>query len=608
MLKLSITKMLAGPNHLSDYDFIQGSIDVIPFPDPKAEKAYLTKLRQSLTTALGFEQEILSSVEAFTEIITYIKSISPPSLIKSLKWAQNSDTGIVTGFMIESRSKELIHQLLQLLQNHFKPGGNSENLGGAIYSVTDMIGSKSYLNNSNDLMLESAERLKIPVLHFKPQSPIMMMGYGQSRRLLGVSLSNKCGVLSDKLTHDKFQTQSLLKRFGFPTPGTRTIRSERDLKAAAINPGFPMVIKPLDGLQGRGVSLNIRNMEEAITAFHWARRINPTVLAERYVPGHDIRVMILNGKATHAVSRRIPTVVGDGKHSISELMDIENVANPLRVVTSYSHNPIKKNDIGEEVLKKRGLDYDYVPQHREVMELHNAPNIKRGGRCLNLMDHIHPANLRLAEEAAALFDIPIAGVDLVSADCSKPYWENDGIIVEINSMPHLRPICAVDQENYESIVDEFVLAVMAPKPKTPTHLTVIAGGAAPDDLAKSLYNSLSEQGKNVGLYTNKLTTANGFQLQAEGSRQDKIHALLFNKNLDHILISENLRLIHSQGLGYRYIDNLWIEDMPATEPEREALNLLIRQVQKQVIIPPARTDLRQFILQVNAKMKIEENV
>ena len=607
MLKISILNILYGPNHLSDYDFIRGLVTWSPSKNPDDDQLYLTHLQECLTSELNRPQEVSSPLEAFMELMHHIKEACPASLMKTLRWNKETDGQNTVAFEIESRSRDLVYQLLNLLHRQLDKDIAPKELGKNIHSACDTIYTSSCLNDLNDLLLDSADRLKIPYMTLNTNGPAFILGHGKSRQLMWRSLPNRVGILSDKFTHDKYQTQTMLKKFGFPNPGTQIIRNERDLQITATDPGFPMVLKPLDGMQGKGISLNIKNMKEAITAFRRAQTINRTVLAERYIPGHDVRIMILNGKATHAVSRRIPTVIGDGIHSITELMEIENKTNPLRIVASYSHNPFVESDFQKSILAMRGLTHDYIPAKREVIELHNAPNIKRGGHCLNVMDQIHPANLRLAEETAALFDMEFAGIDLVSPDCTKPYWENDGIVVEVNSMPHLRPICAVDQENYKQVVDTFVSAIMSPPQSSPTQLTVIAGGTEPSVLAGSLYQSLLEQGIRAGLFTDEAAIANGFRLSPKTSRRDQINALLFNPNLDHILIAEDLSLIHHHGLGYRYIDNLWIEELPTSDAEMQSLKLLIKHTQKQVIIPPGRDDIREMVSKETTQLRIEEN-
>ncbi|MBO6827276.1 MAG: hypothetical protein JJ879_13810 [Sneathiella sp.] len=607
MLKISILNILYGPNHLSDYDFIRGLVTLSPPKNLDDDQLYLTHLQECLTTELNQPQEVSSPIEAFMELMRHIKEACPASLIKALRWNTETDRQNTVAFEIESRSRDLVYQLLNLLHRQLNKDIAPKELGKNIHSACDTIYTSSCLNDLNDLLLDSADRLKIPYMTLNTNGPAFILGHGKGRQLMWRSLPNRVGILSDKFTHDKFQTQTMLKKFGFPNPGTRIIRNERDLQTAATNPGFPMVLKPLDGMQGKGISLNIKNLKEAITAFRRAQTINRTVLAERYIPGHDVRIMILNGKATHAVSRRIPTVIGDGIHSITELMEIENKTNPLRIVASYSHNPFVESDFQKSILAMRGLTHDYIPAKREVIELHNAPNIKRGGHCLNVMDQIHPANLRLAEETAALFDMDFAGIDLVSPDCTRPYWENDGIVVEVNSMPHLRPICAVDQENYKQVVDTFVSAIMSPPQSSPTQLTVIAGGTEPSVLAGSLYQSLLEQEIRAGLFTDDAAIANGFRLSPKTSRRDQINALLFNPHLDHILIAEDLSLIHHHGLGYRYIDNLWIEELPTSGAEMQSLQLLVQHTQKQVIIPPGRNDIREMVSKETTQLRIEEN-
>ncbi|HBO76589.1 MAG TPA: cyanophycin synthetase, partial [Cupriavidus sp.] len=115
-------------------------------------------------------------------------------------------------------------------------------------------------------------------------------------------------AVSESIAQDKELTKSLLHAAGVPVPMGRSVSSAEEAWAAAQEINGPVVVKPRDGNQGKGVAVRIRTREEVMTAYEVAADISSDVLVERYIPGHDFRLLVV-GKHLVAAARRDPPQV-----------------------------------------------------------------------------------------------------------------------------------------------------------------------------------------------------------------------------------------------------------------------------------------------------------
>ncbi|HBK66942.1 MAG TPA: cyanophycin synthetase, partial [Cyanobacteria bacterium UBA11166] len=294
------------------------------------------------------------------------------------------------------------------------------------------------LGPSTEAIVKEAEARGIPWLPLSARAMIQL-GYGVHQKRIQATLSNHSGILAVELACDKEGTKQILRDAGVPVPKGTVVHYIDELQDAIADVGgYPIVIKPLNGNHGRGITIDIRNWEEAEKAYDIAKEISRAVIVERYYAGFDHRVLVVNGKVV-AVAQRIPAhVVGDGHSTIRELIDQTNL-DPHR---GDGHDNVLTRIVIDEtslgVLERQGYGLDSVPKKGNVCYLRATANLSTGGIAVDHTDDIHPDNIWLAERVSKIIGLDIAGIDVVTPDITKPLRDVDGVIVEVNAAPGFR--------------------------------------------------------------------------------------------------------------------------------------------------------------------------
>ncbi|MBE7636263.1 hypothetical protein GUA87_05365 [Sneathiella sp. P13V-1] len=602
MLNLATLRQLAAPNVISDNPVITGSI--VPDPERLNETAE-NSIKERLLLPLGIEnQQYRNPSEALLKSVEAINIHCSQRLYRTLNWQHESE-GDKTHFTIETDLPSLVIRLLKTLLVIARGRSDEETQIGNVLKALDKLLERMWGDSGNLNFIEVAKNMGIPYRPLNEFSVVLEFGYGKNRQFLNRTLSNLVGVLSDKLTSNKFHTHQILKSAGLPASESLAVTDARAIPLIIENLGFPLALKPLDGMRGNGVVLDIQTEEELRAAFKISSSDGGGVIAEKYCNGEDHRLMVLGGKCRYAVSRKRPSVVGDGKHSIEQLMDIENRSNPNRLGLSYTLLQLKKSAAKDRQLASMGLDYTYIPRPGEKVVLHPIPNLQEGGDCENVLAKIHPANLQLAEDACRALDMKIAGVDFVSPDCSQPYWENGAIIVEINSMPSFRPVCAPDPSRHTEIVSEFLKTIL-PEPETSSVSVSIFIGEGAEELMETAAKKAEEKGCRALTSTKHQNRLGASVLVTPTIRVERIEQALFNPAADQILIQDSLKDIANEGLGYRFIHQVVLSEIPTERVEQQALHLLLQNTTDSIQLPRKNPSFVKYLKKEFPKLKIVE--
>lgn len=359
------------------------------------------------------------------------------------------------------------------------------------------------LGPSTETIVKEAETRQIPWMLLSARA-MVQLGYGVHQKRIQATLSQNSGILAVELACDKEGTKTILQDAGIPVPRGTVIQYLDELEDAIEDVGgYPIVIKPLDGNHGRGITINITSWEEAEGAYDLASTASKTrtVIVERYYQGSDHRILVINGKVI-AVAERIPAhVVGDGRHTIEELIEETN-RDPNR---GEGHdNVLTKITLDRTsltVLERQGFSLKTVLREKEIAYLKDTANLSTGGIAVDRTDDIHPENLWIAERVAKTIGLDIAGIDVVTPDISKPLREVNGVIVEVNAAPgfrmHVAPSRGLPRNVAAPVLDMLFL------PGTPTRIPIIAitgtnGKTTTTRLTAHIYR---QTGKIVGYTT-----------------------------------------------------------------------------------------------------------
>ncbi len=300
--------------------------------------------------------------------------------------------------------------------------------------------ANSSLGPSTETIVKEAEARKIPWMWLSVRA-MVQLGYGVHQQRIQATLTDYSSILAVELACDKEGTKIMLQDAGIPVPKGTTIHYIDELQSAIEDVGgYPIVLKPLDGNHGRGIAIDINSWQEAEAAYDAASTASKSrsVIIERFYRGSDHRILAIDGKVV-AVAERIPAhVIGDGKSSISQLIEETN-QDPNRgdghdkILTKIT---IDRTSLG--VLEKQGYNLDSILPLDEIAYLRATANLSTGGIAVDRTDDIHPENVWLAERVAKVIGLDIAGIDVVTPDITKPLREVGGVIVEVNAAPGFR--------------------------------------------------------------------------------------------------------------------------------------------------------------------------
>ncbi len=314
---------------------------------------------------------------------------------------------------------------------------------GADYDVAAAIarireaGEGHGLGPSTAAIAEAAGRRGIPVTRVAGED-LLILGYGCRQERIWATVTSKTGALAVDLACDKALTKLVLAGGGVPVPEGMVVESAAEAVRAAAALGRPVAVKPAGGNQGKGVTLNITEPAEVEKAFAIAAAFDKRALVEEFIPGRQYRLCIVAGKMA-AAAERIPAYVrGDGVHSVNELVALVN-RDPLR---GEGHDRpltrIRIDPVAVTVLARQKLTPQDVPEADRIVYIRENANLSTGGTAVDVTDAVHPDNAVLAERAAMLLGLDVAGVDMVAEDIGQPIRGGLGAVIEVNAAPGIR--------------------------------------------------------------------------------------------------------------------------------------------------------------------------
>lgn len=385
--------------------------------------------------------------------------------------------------------------------------GTDYNLEDDIQTMRE-IREDERLGPSTGSIVDEAVSRGIPYIRLNRRS-LVQLGYGVNQRRIQATVASTTSNIAVEIACDKEETKNLLEAAAVPVPKGRVVWDEDELATAVERVGFPLITKPVDGNHGRGATTNIRTMEDAIKGFYAAKqRTRGGVIVERYIVGHDFRLLVINYKFVAAALRTPAAVTGDGKHTVKELVDIVN-SDPRR---GYGHEKvltmIKVDEMTLAILEKKGMSLDTVLPAGEVLYLKTTANLSTGGTATDVTDHVHPYNVFLAERIARIIGLDICGIDIMAPDMSIPLNESGGAVLEVNAAPgfrmHIDPTDGLPRNVAEPVID------MLYPPGTTARIPIIAvtGTNGKTTTTRLIAHMVKTMGIKVGF-----TTTDGIYIQ-----------------------------------------------------------------------------------------------
>ena len=293
------------------------------------------------------------------------------------------------------------------------------------------------LGPSTGAIVAAAQARGIPFRRLT-QGSLVQFGWGSKQKRIQAAETSFTSAIAEAIAQDKELTKQLLHAAGVAVPTGRPVADEDDAWAAAQEIGLPVVVKPQDGNQGKGISVNLTSEEQIRRAYRVAIEFRDDIMVEKYLPGHDWRLLVIGDKLIAAARRDPPLVVGDGTHTVRQLVDIVN-SDPRRSDGhATSLTKIRFDEIALARLAEQGYSADSIPERGVRVVLRNNANLSTGGTATDVTDDVHPELAAAAVAAAQTVGLDIAGIDVVCDTMLKPLEDQGGGIVEVNAAPGLR--------------------------------------------------------------------------------------------------------------------------------------------------------------------------
>ena len=403
-------------------------------------------------------------------------------------------------------------------------------------------------------LVKAAEERNIPWIRLNRQS-LVQFGHGRYQQRIQATTTGRTSNIAVELASDKEETNSILRDLGLPVPKQYVVRNSRDAKRAAQRIGFPVVLKPLAGNHGRGVSINMKTPEEVEVAFEKAREHGRNVVVESFLEGYDHRLLVVNGSLVAAAKRMPGHVVGDGKHTIEELVEIVNQDPRRGVGHEKVLTRLEFDHQAERLLKKLGYDRNTVPDKDEIVELRSTANLSTGGTAIDVTDVIHPDNREMAERTINAIGLDIGGVDFLTKDITESYRATGGGICEVNAGPGFRMHVAPSEGTPRDVAGPVIDMLFPPDQPSRIPIAAVTGTNGKTTTSRMLAHILKMTGYTVGLTSTDGVYIDG-QLSVSGDMTGPVSAkmILRDPSVDAAVMETARGGMLRGGLGFQECD------------------------------------------------------
>jgi cyanophycin synthetase len=410
------------------------------------------------------------------------------------------------------------------------------------------------LGPSTGSIVRAAMQRGIPVRRLNAGS-LVQLGHGACQRRVWTAETDATSALAEAVAQDKDLTRAVLRTVGVPVPEGRPVADAEDAWAAAEDIGLPVVIKPRFGNQGRGVATDLRTREQVLHAYAAARAEGDEVVVEKYITGDDYRLLVIGGRLVAAALREPARVIGDGRHTVAELVEEVN-RDPRRSdghSTALSY--IRLDPIGLAVLAEQGYTPQSVPPAGARVLIRRNGNLSTGGTATDVTDRVHPEVARRAADAARAVGLDVAGVDVMASDVALPMEQQGAAVVEVNAGPglrmHLEPSAGQPRPVGAAIVD-----MLFPEGRTGRiPIAAVTGVNGKTTTTRLLAHLLRGAGLYVGMTCTDGIYLDGRRTQARDcSGPRSAREVLLNPQVEAAVLETARGGILREGLGFDSCD------------------------------------------------------
>jgi cyanophycin synthetase len=403
-------------------------------------------------------------------------------------------------------------------------------------------------------IVDEAVARKIPFIRLN-KSSLVQLGYGVNQVRFRATMTDKTSSIAVDLAGNKDETKRILQEQAIPVAKGLTISSDEDLEIALDKIGFPLVFKPLNGNHGKGATINVKTREDAVAAFAYAQKYSHRVIVERFITGHDFRVLVIDNRMVAAAQRVPAHIVGDGVNTVNKLIDIENT-DPRR---GYGHENVL-TEIGIDrdtldLLDKKGYTLDTIPKKSEIVYLKSTANLSTGGTSIDVTDMVHPQNVFMCERIARVIGLDICGIDIMANNLTELLTENGGVVLEVNAAPGFRMHLAPSEGLPRNVAAPVIDMLYPPGKSARIPIIAVTGTNGKTTTTRLIAHIVKNNGYRVGF-----TTSDGVYIQnsmlLKGDTTGPISAefVLKDPTVEFAVLETARGGILRSGLGFGHCD------------------------------------------------------
>jgi cyanophycin synthetase len=469
---------------------------------------FFRRMREDEGTWLGhvLEHVAIELQNIAGEEVTFGKtrSAGPPGVYTIVYEYAQRDEGIAAGDLG-------LRLLCSLLPAPIRPADSVPNDWNWHESRDEFIrfAQRRALGPSTSALVRAAEQRGIPWLRLNEQS-LVQLGHGKYQQRIQATVTSSTSHIAVELASDKEETNKILASLGLPVPKQELVQSEAQAIRAARRIGFPVVTKPYNGNHGRGISIRLTTDEEVAHGYTAAREHARSVIVETFLEGDDHRLLVVNGDLVAATRRTPGHVVGDGEHSIAQLVDRVNQDPRRGVGHEKVLTRLELDAQAKKMLAKVNLEPDSTPEKGQVVLLRSTANLSTGGTATDVTDVIHPDNREMAERAVRAIGLDVGGVDFLSKDITESYRTIGGGICEVNAAPGFRMHVAPSEGTPRDVAAPVIDMLFPAGTSARVPIAAITGTNGKTTTARMLAHITKMAG-----YTPGLTTTDGVYIDGQ---------------------------------------------------------------------------------------------
>ena len=429
-------------------------------------------------------------------------------------------------------------------------------LDGTPFDLADALGRLRELNEdiglgpSTRAIVEAAVARGIPFRRLTNGS-LVQFGWGSRQCRIQAAETSLTSVIAESIAQDKELTRMLLRSAGIPVPFGRPVANIGDAWAATLEIGGPVVVKPRNGNQGKGVGVNLTSREQVESAYAVAAKISGEVIVERYIPGDDHRMLVVGNKLIAAARRDPPQVIGDGIHSIGQLVARIN-SDPRR---GEGHatllTKISLDEIVLAHLATQGLTAESVPAKDVRVFLRNNANLSTGGTATDVTDDVHPELAARVVMAAQMTGLDICGVDVVCGSVLHPLEDQGGAIIEVNATPGLRMHLQPSFGKGRAVGEAVIANMFRDGDDARIPVVAVTGTNGKTTTVRLIASILGSSGLRVGMTNTDGVYINGQCIDSgDCSGPKSAKNVLFHPDVDAAVLETARGGILREGLGF----------------------------------------------------------